>query len=422
MATFPSKVNYATGDVLTATNMNEIGQAINLLDGAQYSAGKNKIINGDFGINQRSFTSTTATGYGFDRWLIDIAGDGTTTWTPQVFTPGTAPVTGYESTNFSRIVTTGQTTAAVISRIGQKIENVRTLAGQTATVSFWAKAATGTPSIAPEFQQNFGTGGSPSATVNAIIASTPKQAITTAWARYSFNVAIPSISGKTIGTANDSSLTLGLYVSAGSNFNARTGSLGIQSNTFDIWGVQVEEADTASPFQTATGTYQGELALCQRYYFRTTSSTGSQTATGIMGITNSTTNLVGVIRPPVTMRAIPNSVEFSAIGVQSTGSGLTAATAVTISADSTNDTAQLNVTSSGFTANLYGLVRGTTGAGYVALNAELQEMTMDKVTFIEDHEGVEHAIIDRGNGEFTSMTKAHYEAMQADAADEAKTK
>jgi hypothetical protein len=49
-------------------------------------------------------------------------------------------------------------------------------------------------------------------------------------------------------------------------------------------------------------------------------------------------------------------------------------------------------------------------------------MTMDKVTFIEDHEGVEHAIIDRGNGEFTSMTKAHYEAMQADAADEAKTK
>jgi hypothetical protein len=38
---------------------------------------------------------------------------------------------------------------------------------------------------------------------------------------------------------------------------------------------------------------------------------------------------------------------------------------------------------------------------------------MENVTFIEI-EGVEHAIIDRGNGEFTSMTKAHYEAMQAD--------
>ena len=43
---------------------------------------------------------------------------------------------------------------------------------------------------------------------------------------------------------------------------------------------------------------------------------------------------------------------------------------------------------------------------------------MDNVTFIKvtDMDGVEveHAIIDRGNGEFTSMTKAHYEAMQAE--------
>ena len=38
---------------------------------------------------------------------------------------------------------------------------------------------------------------------------------------------------------------------------------------------------------------------------------------------------------------------------------------------------------------------------------------MDKVTFIKvagiDGVEVEHAIIDRGNGEFTSMTRAHYE-------------
>jgi len=40
---------------------------------------------------------------------------------------------------------------------------------------------------------------------------------------------------------------------------------------------------------------------------------------------------------------------------------------------------------------------------------------MENVTFIEV-EGVEHAIIDRGNGEFTSMTKAHYEAIKADEA------
>ena len=47
---------------------------------------------------------------------------------------------------------------------------------------------------------------------------------------------------------------------------------------------------------------------------------------------------------------------------------------------------------------------------------------MDKVTFITNEQGVEHAIIDRGNDEFTSMTKAHYEELQAVEADEAKTK
>ena len=44
---------------------------------------------------------------------------------------------------------------------------------------------------------------------------------------------------------------------------------------------------------------------------------------------------------------------------------------------------------------------------------------MDNVTFIEitnpyTNEVVEHAIIDRGNGEFTSMLKSTYEAQQAE--------
>jgi hypothetical protein len=38
---------------------------------------------------------------------------------------------------------------------------------------------------------------------------------------------------------------------------------------------------------------------------------------------------------------------------------------------------------------------------------------MDNVTFIEV-EGVEHAIIDRGNGEFTSMPKSEYDRQQAE--------
>ena len=269
-------------------------------------AGKNKIINGDFGINQRNFTSIATTNtYGYDRFFIVLA-DGTVTWTPQVFALGAAPVAGYESTNFSRIVTTGQTAVSAIARLDQRIENVRTFAGQTVTVSFWAKAATGTPSIAPEFQQVFGSGGSPSATVNGIIAGTPKQAITTSWARYSFTIAVPSISGKTIGTNNDSSLTLGLYVSAGSNFNARTGSLGIQSNTFDIWGVQVEYGSKATPFQTATGTIQGELAACQRYLPAWT-GTSNQT----LGVAANTNNTRVTVPFMVTPRVAPTGLTYS---------------------------------------------------------------------------------------------------------------
>jgi len=39
---------------------------------------------------------------------------------------------------------------------------------------------------------------------------------------------------------------------------------------------------------------------------------------------------------------------------------------------------------------------------------------MDNVTFVTDLDGVEHAIIDRGNGEFTSMPKDYYDKLQAE--------
>jgi hypothetical protein len=38
---------------------------------------------------------------------------------------------------------------------------------------------------------------------------------------------------------------------------------------------------------------------------------------------------------------------------------------------------------------------------------------MENVTFIFDTDGFEHAIIDRGNGEFTSMLKSTYDEMIA---------
>ena len=274
-------------------------------------AGKNKIINGDMSVWQRSASQTTTVS---DVFLLDrffnTQSDGTCTFSVQTFTPGAAPVAGYEAKNYLRMVTSGQTITTALARIDQKIEDVRTFAGQTITVSFWAQAGTGTPSIAVELQQNFGTGGSPSATVNTLIASPAKQAISTSWVRYSYTIAVPSISGKTLGTNNNSFLLLGIIVSAGSFFDARTGSLGIQSNTFNIWGVQAEYGSKATPFQTASGgSPQAELAMCQRYYYRIFPN-GTQKLFGVA--TAATTTAGGsIIYFPVKMRTAPTALEQS---------------------------------------------------------------------------------------------------------------
>lgn len=227
---------------------------------------KNAIMNGDFRINQRAWSSSTAsTTYGFDRWQ-QLNSGGTVTYSTQAFTVGSGAAAGYEAQNYARIVTTGQSAAGDYAHLRQTIEDVRTFAGGTVTISFYAKAATSalaTPAkIAVELSQQFGTGGSPSSDVNIYAG---QATLTTSWARYSLTVAVPSITGKTIGTtANTSGLRLNLWCSAGSTYNSRTGTLGIQSNTFDIWGVQVERGSFPTAFEERP--LQTELALCQRYY------------------------------------------------------------------------------------------------------------------------------------------------------------
>jgi hypothetical protein len=223
--------------------------------------------------------------------------DGTCTYSAQTFTAGTAPVAGYEATNFARLVTTGQTLSSALSILIQRIEDVRTFANQTVTVSFWAKTATGTPKIAIELDQNFGSGGS-----TRVTTAVGQPTISTSWARYSATIPVPSISGKTIGATNY--LSANLIVSAGSDYNSRTGSLGIQTNTFDIWGVQVEASSTASDFQTATGTIQGELAACQRYFYRLANNVANEMiGTGSVSNTNFS---YPIVYHPVEMRVAPS--------------------------------------------------------------------------------------------------------------------
>lgn len=254
---------------------------------------RNLIINGEFNINQRGFSSTTTSGtYGFDRWFI-LGTGGTTTYSSQSFTAGN-PISGEEPTNFARVVTTGQSASGDLSILIQRIENVRNCAGQTVTISFWAKASSGSPKVAVEVDQNFGTGGSPSSAVYTLAGSAT---LSTTWNRYFFTVNVPSISGKTFGSNPDSYLALNLWVSGGSSFNTRTNSLGIQSNTFDFWGVQVEQNLVPTSFEHRP--IGIETMLCQRYYT-------SLTDPPLRGVFNASTSfgrLGGCL--PVRMRTAP---------------------------------------------------------------------------------------------------------------------
>jgi len=278
-----------------------------------FAAGKNKIINGNFYFNQRQFTTTTTSGaYGFDRFPWSGSGSGTQSYSAQTFTAGTAPVAGYESPNFARITTSSQNATDSRVDFDTSIEDVRSFAGETTTISFWAKAASGTPKVAVEIVQVFGSGGSPSAFNPVYVAQVT---LSTSWARYSVTTTVPSLSGKTVGTTTPGYLGLNLWVSAGSTYNSRTGSLGAQNNTFDFWGVQWEAGSVATAFQTATGTIQGELAACQRYYRQIKSQYGYI----VSGTNTNTTDTTFALPMPSPMRTAPTltvsaNSDFQVIG------------------------------------------------------------------------------------------------------------
>jgi hypothetical protein len=328
-----------------------------------YSAGKNKIINGDFNINQRAFSSsTTANTYLFDRYFQNNSG-GTATYSAQTFTTGAAPVAGYEGKNYLRIVTSGQTTGNY-ALLQQNIESVRTLAGQTATFSFWAKAGSGTPNINVRLRQNFGTGGSPSSAVGTLGTV---QAITTSWARYSFTINVPSISGKTLGTANDDSLQAQIIVSDDTLLSS---GVGIQNGTFELWGLQIENGSVATPFQTATGTIQGELAACQRYYVRL-GGTQAYEALGV-GSASSTTSAEAVITLPVTMRTGLTAIEYSTLAWWDTVTISSISSAGIQAGGGGKNTVRISGTSTGLTQyRPYQLITNNSTSGYVAFSAEL---------------------------------------------------
>ena len=261
-----------------------------------FNTGKNKILNGDFAINQRNFTSTgSANVYFADRWATSLW-SGTVTFTSPTISYGS--FIGQTSDKVLR-ATSGSSSNDL--GLYTRIENVATFAGQTITISFWIRSSANTYNVdLVEALQAFGSGGSAATYTYADISN---KTFSNNWTRLSFQIAVPSIAGKTVGP--------------GSFLNLRIDPLTTLPNGewVEITHIQAELGSIATPFTTNTANPQAELAACQRYYYRVSNTSSNYPFFGNY-IAQSTTLAIGQVMIPVQMRLGSTSLS---VALQSAG-------------------------------------------------------------------------------------------------------
>jgi hypothetical protein len=276
--------------------------------GVLHDDGRNLVHNALFNVAQRGTGPWTTIAYTLDRWLLVVSSD-TASFSR---TANTTPISGDEAATWVAGMTfTGTATASAVTRLAQPIEDVRRLSAKTVTISFYALCSA-SQKLGVSIDQYFGTGGSPSATVQGTGQAVT---LTTSWARYSLTFAVPSISAKTLGTNNDHATYLNFWYSSGATNNGFAGGIGVQSGTVLMWGIQLEIGSVATPLDYG-GSPQQQLAACQRFY-QTGWSYWSGYGAASAGIGY---NLLF----PVTMRAAP-TVSYLGTPAGSNASGLAAA-------------------------------------------------------------------------------------------------
>jgi len=258
---------------------------------------KNRIYNGDMRIWQRgtSFTNPTlANYYTADRWGANRSSDVNGAVVSRI----ASGLAGFEYA-LALQRASGNTSAESLSlQYSNESTNTYDLVGSPVTLSFWAKTGSNY-SGGPLFVRiRSGTGVDQRVYaytgLNDFAAST--QAITSTWTRYSLTGTVPS-----------STTQLGFYM----YWTPPATAAGADDSVY-ITGVQLEQGSTATEFERRPiGT---ELALCQRYFFKTTQGLGlAQSGAELYG---------GGLTFPVTMRTTPTLASGASYAVASGSAGV----------------------------------------------------------------------------------------------------
>ena len=294
----PAKLSKGSdGTVLVADSTTSTGLAWQPY-AAQVVAGKNLIINGGFDIWQRgtSFTnSASALAYTADRWHQARNATGMTISRQATNDTTNLPFIQY----CSRVARDSGNTSTEIIRIVQSIETVNSIPflGKTVTLSFYARKGANYSDANSQVVAQVLTGTGIDQNVNTITGAAYPIAsaatLTTTWQRFSYT-----------GTVSSSASQIHILF-----YGTPVGTAGA-ADYFEVTGVQLEVGSTATPFSRAGGNIQGELAACQRYYWRDVYGYIAS------GLASSTTVCKLNIPFPVTMRVTPTAFDYSGLGVQ----------------------------------------------------------------------------------------------------------
>lgn len=337
-----------------ATAISTLGQDIDTFLFRPFTC--NGVINGGFDWWQRgtSFSSNTLNGYCADRWKYVRAANTAGITISQV----ASPQTGFQYGIKQQRTASNTSTDATYLAYGLETKDFLRFAGQTVTLSFYGvKGANFSGVLSLYFATGTGTDENPLAALTGeSILYNSSVSLTTTVARYSVTFDVPSAA------TSDR-----FYFSW-----APTGTAGAD-DSFTITGVQLEQGSQVSPFVRAGGTIQGELAACQRYYWRT----GGSNTFEVMG----SGYVAGVgtgypaINFPVAMRTTPSSIDYSTLSFSPYGAaGGGAITALALqSAGSGKLMAILSATLAGgcIATQFYNLTANNSTSAYLGFSAEL---------------------------------------------------